>query len=68
MWSFLRREFLYFLVGFVATFIVYLFIRFDPDEVLLGVAIASVGGIILAIVLFYLERKFPDRIPDADEG
>ena len=68
MWSFLRREFLYFLVGFVATFIVYLFIRFDPDEVLLGVAIASVGGIILAIALFYLERKFPDRIPDADEG
>lgn len=66
MWSFLRREFLYFLVGFVATFIVYLFIRFDPDEVLLGVAIASVGGIILAIVLFYLERKFPEKVPDAE--
>jgi len=66
MWSFLRREFLYFLVGFVATFIVYLFIRFDADDVILGVVIGIGGGIILAAALFFLERKFPERIPDAD--
>jgi hypothetical protein len=66
MWSFLRREFLYFLIGFVATFIVYLFIRFDADAVILGVVIGAVGGVVLAVVLFFLERKFPDRVPDAD--
>jgi membrane associated rhomboid family serine protease len=63
MWRFLRREFLYFLVGFVATFVVYLFIRFDADKVLLGVAIGAIGGILLAILIFVLERRFPERIP-----
>jgi hypothetical protein len=63
MWSFLRRQFLYFLVGFVATFVIYLFVRFDADKVLLGVAIGAVGGIVLAIVLFALERRFPEQVP-----
>jgi mannose/fructose/N-acetylgalactosamine-specific phosphotransferase system component IIC len=63
MWSFLRRQFLYFLIGFVLTFVIYLFVRFDADKVLLGVAIGAVGGILAAIVLFALERRFPEQTP-----
>lgn len=61
MWNFLRRQLLYFLVGFVITFVVYLFVRFDADRVLLGVAIGAIGGIVLAFILFLLERRFPDQ-------
>jgi hypothetical protein len=50
-------------MGFVATFVTYLFVRFDADKVLLGVAIGAIGGIIVAIVLFTLERRFPEQAP-----
>jgi cell division protein FtsW (lipid II flippase) len=63
MWHFLKRQALYFLIGFVITFLVYLFIRFDADKVLLGMVIAAVGGVALAIVLFLLERRFPEQPP-----
>jgi hypothetical protein len=59
MWQFLRRQLLYFLVGFVVTFIIYLFVRFSADAVMLGVAIGIVGGAATAIGLFALERRFP---------
>lgn len=62
MWSFLRRQLNYFLIGFVATFIVYLFIRFDSDKVLLGVVLGSGGGLLLTVAIFWLERRFPDRV------
>jgi hypothetical protein len=61
MWQFLRRQTLYFLIGFVITFIVYLFIRFSADAVILGVAVAAGGGIGASVVLFMLERRFPDN-------
>jgi hypothetical protein len=61
MWQFLRRQTLYFLIGFVITFIVYLFIRFSADAVILGVAVAACGGIGASVVLFMLERRFPDN-------
>jgi membrane associated rhomboid family serine protease len=67
MWNFLRREFLYFLVGFVATFVIYLFVRFDADKVLLGVAIGAIGGIVVAVALFALERRFPDQSPPSPQ-
>ncbi len=60
MWTFLRRESRFFTIGFIVTFIVTLFIRFDPTDVLTSIAIGAAGGLILAIVLWYLERKFPD--------
>ena len=61
MWSFLRRQLNYFLIGFVATFVVYLFIRFDPDKVFLGVVLGAIGGTVLSGGLFMLERRFPDK-------
>lgn len=61
MWRFLRRQFLYFLIGFVITFVTYLFVRFDADKVVIGVLVGVIGGIVVAILLFLLERRFPDR-------
>ncbi|MCA9821765.1 MAG: hypothetical protein R3C29_10440 [Dehalococcoidia bacterium] len=66
MWSFLRRQFLYFLVGFVITFVIYLFVRFDADRVILGVGIGAIGGMAVAVVLFMLERRFPEQAPPSD--
>lgn len=66
MRKFLRRQLTYFLIGFLITFIIYLFVRFDPDKVILGVVISAVGGVALATVLFWLGRRFPeDDLPPA---
>lgn len=59
--TFLRRQLLYFLVGFLIAFIIYLFVRFDPDEVLLGVVISAVVGVVVSGVFVFLHRRFPDQ-------
>ena len=64
MRKFLRRQLTYFLIGFLLTFIIYLFVWFDPDQVILGVVISAVGGVAMAAALFWLERRFPeDDVP-----
>lgn len=63
MWTFLKKQALYVLAGFVVTFVVYLFVQFDSDRVLLGILVGAGGGVALALVLFLLERRFPDRPP-----
>ena len=63
MWSFLRRQLNYFLIGFVVGFVIYLFLRYDADDILLGIVIGAVTGLALSIALFALERRFPDRGP-----
>lgn len=70
MWHFLRRQLTYFLVGFVITFVIYLFVRFNADAVLLGLVIGAVGGLALAAALFWLERRFPDesKVPKGTGG
>lgn len=65
MWTFLRRQLNYFLIGFIVTFIIYLFVRFDADEVVLGVVLGVVGGGLLSTALFFAERRFPDETPPA---
>lgn len=61
MWTALRRFWQYFLIGFIVTFLIYLFVRYDADQIILGVVIAAGGGLLLAGVLFLLERRFPER-------
>lgn len=61
MWNFLRRQSLYFLVGFIVAFVVYLFIKIGANDVLWGIAVGAAGGIVVSIAFFYLERKFPDN-------
>jgi multisubunit Na+/H+ antiporter MnhE subunit len=63
MWRKVRAAALYFLVGFTIAFLVYLFVRFDPGEVLIGIAIGAGAGIVLAAILLWLEHRYPDR-PD----
>jgi hypothetical protein len=63
MWHFLKRQAMFFLVGFVLTFLVYLFVRFSADAVVLGIVIATAGGLAVSTVIFWLERRFPDRTP-----
>lgn len=64
MWHFLRRQLTYFLIGFVLTFVVYLFVRFEADDVLLGLVIGAGGGILVMAGLFWLERRFPEESKD----
>lgn len=66
MWHFLKRQALYFLVGFVITFLVYLFIRFESDKVLFGILVGAIGGVVIAILIFMLERRFPDKRPSIE--
>lgn len=61
MWTALRRFWSFFLIGFILTFVIYLFVRFDADQVLLGIVIALGGGVLLALIIFFLERRFPER-------
>jgi hypothetical protein len=61
MRRFLRRHLNYFLLGFIAVFAVYLFIRFDADDIILGMVIAAGGGILATVVMFYLNRRFPEE-------
>jgi len=61
MWTALRRFWQYFLIGFIITFVIYLFVRFDADQIILGIVIAIGGGLVLAAAIFLLERRFPDR-------
>lgn len=61
MYAFFRKQLTIFLVGFVVAFVVYLFVRFDPDKVLLGVVISAVVGVALNFGVAVLERQFPDK-------
>lgn len=61
MWAFVRRQALYFLVGFVIAFVIYLFIQFNNDDVLLGLAISAVAGIVVSALLWWLERRFEEK-------
>ncbi|MBE7518978.1 MAG: hypothetical protein HS107_06990 [Thermoflexaceae bacterium] len=60
MWTFLRRQSLYFLVGFIVSFVIYLFIKIGANDVLWGLAVGAGGGLVVSIAFFLLERKFPE--------
>lgn len=63
MWTRLRRLLNYFLIGFVITFVIYLFARYNTDEIVLGIVIGAVGGAVATIIIVLLERRFPDESP-----
>jgi len=68
MWAFFRRQALYFLVGFVVAFIVYLFVRFNADAVVLGIFISVGAGVATSIFLWWLERQFNKKPPTTVGG
>ena len=61
MWSFLRRQGGYFLVGFVIAFVIYLMFKLDRNELITGLVIGAAAGIVLSGALFWLERRFPEK-------
>lgn len=57
-----------FFLGFILTFVVYLFVRFNAADIVLGLVIAAVGGGGLVMVYGYLNRKFgtPEVVYDRE--
>ena len=53
----LRRYLNAALIGFIVTFVIYLFVRFDPDKIVLGIVIALVGAAVALTAYVYLDRK-----------
>ena len=47
-----------FLLGFIVTFIAFLFLRFNASDVVLGVVIGAMGGALALVLYGYLNRKF----------
>ncbi len=64
MWTLLRRQLNYFFVGFIAAFVIYLFVRYEFDDIMIGVLIGAVVGVALSAGLYYLERRFPENRPE----
>jgi len=64
MWTVLRRQLNYFFIGFIIAFVIYLFVRYDADDILLGVLIGAIAGLGVSAALYYLERRFPENRPD----
>ena len=60
----LRRYLNVALIGFIITFVAYLFIRFDPDKVVLGVVIALVGAAVALTLYVWADRKFGGGEPE----
>ncbi|MCL4242452.1 MAG: hypothetical protein KJ048_13975 [Dehalococcoidia bacterium] len=58
MFKALRRYLNAALIGFIVTFVVYLFVRFDPDKIVLGIVISLIGAAAALIGYIYLDRKF----------
>lgn len=68
MWAFFRRQGLYFLIGFVVAFVVYLFVRFNADAVTLGILIAIGFGAATSAFFWWLERRFNKTAPTTVGG
>lgn len=56
-----RQQAVYFLAGFVIAFIVYLLIRYDFDDIVLGAVIGVGGGVGMLVIVNLLNKRFPDE-------
>jgi hypothetical protein len=52
------------LAGFIITFVVYLFVRFDPDKIVLGIVIALVGAAVALAAYVFLDKKLGGNEPE----
>jgi hypothetical protein len=53
----LRQYLLVFLIGFIATFVLFVFVRFTLLDVIYGFMVAWFGGAGAVVLFFYLSRK-----------
>jgi hypothetical protein len=54
----LRRYLNAALIGFIVTFVVYLYWKLDRGEITTGIAVALAGAVIFLVVYIYLDQKF----------
>jgi FtsH-binding integral membrane protein len=66
MFKALRRYLNAALIGFIITFVVYLFVRFDPDKIVLGIVISLVGAAVGLIGDIFLDRQLGRRVIHKD--
>jgi uncharacterized membrane protein len=60
----LRRYLNAALIGFIITFVIYLFIRFDADKIFTGIVIAIMGAIAALVLYIYLDKKLAPDEPE----
>lgn len=60
----LRRYLNAALIGFIVTFVIYLFVRFDPDKIVLGIVIALIGAAVALALYVFLDKKLGGNEPD----
>jgi len=68
MWSFLRRQGLYFLFGFTIAFVIYLMFKLGTTDLLIGLLIGAIGGLLACTGFFWLERKFPEKVETTEDS
>ena len=56
----IRRQLNFFFIGFIVAFIIYLLVRYDFDDIVLGAVIGAIGGVAVVAVAIFLDRRFPD--------
>lgn len=60
----IARLWRFFSLGFIVAFVAYLFIRWDPDKVFVGVGIAATVGVLVVVGVEYGRAKLrPDDVP-----
>jgi hypothetical protein len=63
----LSRWWRVFSLGFIVAFVAYLFIRWDPDKVFVGVGIGATAGVVLAVAMEYARAKLrADDVPQSN--
>jgi len=63
----IARLWRFFSLGFIAAFVACLFIRWDPDKVFVGVAIAATVGVLVVVAMEYGRAKLRrDDVPQQD--
>jgi FtsH-binding integral membrane protein len=60
----LRRYLNAALIGFIVTFVVYLFVRFNADQVVLGIVISLIGAAVALVVYVYADKKLSGGEPE----
>ena len=60
----LRRYLNAALIGFIVTFVIYLFVRFDPSDIILGIVISLIGAAATLALYIFLDRKLGGDEPE----
>lgn len=63
MWRFLHRQFTYFTWGFAVALIGCIAYAVGVSELAKYAAISAAAGLVVSIVIFFLERRFPEQSP-----